>query len=510
MERKENNRVVNIINFVRGLEPRCEVDLMTPVVEEIRLNKKYGFENTFLLQYDAMCLEEFVELFRREKDEHMELGIWIELARPLVESNGIEWTGRWDWDWYVNPGFLPAYTREQKEKIIDAIMEKFKSIFGYYPKSAGSWILDSDSIAYMKEKYQMQAFCICREQWGTDGYTHWGGYYNGPYFPSKNHILHPAQTAEGQIHVPVFRLLGADPIYCYYENLQGKYDGNMLGVVTLEPTGFCGQNRKWVEWYFKNLTEQEDMGYSYTQTGQENPFGWEAISKGLPMQMEYLATLQKEGKIRIEKLGDSGKYFSEMYELTPPTVYSALDDWAEGERQSVWYSCRYYRANVYCDGKEVWIRDIHMFDENYRDNYLDEPCREKSAIYDSLPVMDGLLFSDDDNRAGIYFGAGKVKCTERHEEQFHVVLEAEGKEIRVIMEENGITVRDLKSLELPCIWKVSCQEILEVQENCINYSHNGFGFRLELEAGKIEKDRAGGRKIVSDEGYILLKMKSGC
>ena len=83
------NRVVNIINFVRGCEPRFEMDLITPVVEEIRLNKKYGFENTFLLQYDTMCIKEFVDLFLREKDEHMEIGIWIEMAKPLIESIGL-------------------------------------------------------------------------------------------------------------------------------------------------------------------------------------------------------------------------------------------------------------------------------------------------------------------------------------------------------------------------------------------------------------------------------------
>ena len=85
------NKVVNIINFVRGVEPRGECDLYTPVVEEIKLIKKYGFENTFLLQYDAMMREDLVELLRQEKDEHMEVGVWIEMARCLVERAGISW-----------------------------------------------------------------------------------------------------------------------------------------------------------------------------------------------------------------------------------------------------------------------------------------------------------------------------------------------------------------------------------------------------------------------------------
>ena len=49
------NRIVNIVNFIRGIEPRRELDLVEPVREEIYLNKKYGFDNTFLIQYDAMC-----------------------------------------------------------------------------------------------------------------------------------------------------------------------------------------------------------------------------------------------------------------------------------------------------------------------------------------------------------------------------------------------------------------------------------------------------------------------
>ena len=369
------NRIVNIVNFIRGIEPRRELDLVEPVREEIYLNKKYGFDNTFLIQYDAMCSEEITGLLKKEQDEHMELGIWLELARELVESIGVKWEGRWDWDWHVNPGFLIAYTKEEKMKLIDRIMGKFFSVFGCYPRSAGSFILDSDSVKYLKEKYRIEAVCICREQWGTDGYTLWGGYYNGPYYPCEDHILHPAQSVDKQISVPVFRMLGPDPIYCYSEKIEERCGGPGYELYTLEPSYPCGADKEWIKWYFKNFTEREDMGYSYTQTGQENSFGWEMISKGLPMQMEYLDELQRAGKIRIEKLCDSGRAFSLSYPVTPLTVYSALDDWAENGRQSVWCSCRGYRVNVYCDGRNVLIRDIHLFDEACRDPYLDWPCR---------------------------------------------------------------------------------------------------------------------------------------
>lgn len=41
-----------------------------------------------------MMKPEFVELFQKEKDAQMELGIWIEMARCLVEEVGIPWRSK--------------------------------------------------------------------------------------------------------------------------------------------------------------------------------------------------------------------------------------------------------------------------------------------------------------------------------------------------------------------------------------------------------------------------------
>ena len=52
--------LVTIMNFVRGVEPRNpNLDLLEPVVNQIALNKAYGFDNTFLLQYDALIDPKF-------------------------------------------------------------------------------------------------------------------------------------------------------------------------------------------------------------------------------------------------------------------------------------------------------------------------------------------------------------------------------------------------------------------------------------------------------------------
>lgn len=258
--------IVNIMNFVRGIEPRNpDLDLVLPVKNQIALNKKYGFDNTFLLQYDAIIKPEFSELFLRERDDKTELGVWIEIVRPLTERVGIEWRGRpgYDWDWYVDPGFLPAYTAAEKEKLIDELMEKFREVFGEYPKTAASWLLDIYSMRYMSEKYHIEAFGICREQHSVDAYTLWGGPYNQPYYPSKNNMMCPAQTAENQLGTPLFRLLGIDPIRGYNEYRYSKSPA-LSGCATMEPVWSYGKSEEYMRWFFKTYFENESMGLAYT------------------------------------------------------------------------------------------------------------------------------------------------------------------------------------------------------------------------------------------------------
>ena len=107
-------RIVNIMNFVRQCDPRLEDSeriLYETTAAQVALVKEYGYDNTFLL-HDALTDQAYQELFAREADAHMELGLWYEIVQPLAEKAGIAWRGRegWRWDWHVVPGFSMAYT----------------------------------------------------------------------------------------------------------------------------------------------------------------------------------------------------------------------------------------------------------------------------------------------------------------------------------------------------------------------------------------------------------------
>lgn len=496
--------IVTIMNFVRGCEPRCpDLDLMAAPIHQNELNKKYGFPNTFLLQYDAIINPAFSDFFKKEKDDNMELGVWIEIVRPLVEQVGIEWRGRegYDWDWYVNPGFLMAYTQSQKELLIDELMNKFKEVFGYYPKTAASWLIDAYSAEYMTKKYGITTLGICREQMSVDAYTLWGGPYNQPYYPSKNNILCPAQSNETKINTPVFRLLGIEPIRGYFEKIYAD-SPECYGCATMEPVWKYGQQKEYMDWFFKTYFENENMGIAYTQIGQENSFGWQSMEHGLKLQYEMLKKYSDAGKISLMKMSEAGEYFKSAYSDTPSQAITAdTDAVADDFYRSVWFSNKYYRANVFINRGTLGFRDIQKFDDQYRERYLDEPCTSWDAVYDNLPICDERSWTSDyDNaKAGISFeGLYEFKTAKRIGNGLKLTFERNnGETVNILLSDNCIDIISESNL----IWTFGDFKDYKINSNSIEFTHNNYNYKIDI-AGTVTQ--CGGKIIISGKDKKIL------
>ncbi|MDD4759783.1 MAG: hypothetical protein PHU66_03075 [Bacteroidaceae bacterium] len=401
---EKSPRIVNIINFIRGTEPRIEAYtdevLYQTVVSQANCLRSHGLKGTYLLQYDALINPEYQKLLKEEIQRGCEVGGWWEITQPQVEAAGLKWRGRYSWDWHTNVGFSVGYTPKEREQLVDAYMKKFKEIFGTYPASIGSWFIDAHSLAYMYDKYRIQASCNCRDQVGTDGYTLWGGYWGQGFYPSRKNAYMPAQTKSGQIDVPIFRMLGSDPIYQYEAGLGGA----VQSVATLEPVyGDGGGSPTWVDWFFKTFTEDPCLGFNYTQAGQENSFTWGPMQKGFEYQMEQLEKLSAAGKVKIETLGETGRWYKKVYPVTPATSFAALSDHKQNGRKTVWFNSRYYRANLLWDKTTLNIRDIHLFDERSQSEYLEKPTTSTKCLYRTFPIVDGCLWSTVDRLAGLRF-----------------------------------------------------------------------------------------------------------
>ncbi len=368
------------------------------VVRQIELMKEYNLGGTFLLQYDALIDPRYQKLLKSLPRDSFEIGAWWEIPQPMAEKAGLKWRGRYPWDWHANIGFTTGYTPAEREKLADVYMTDFKNIFGYYPKSVASWFIDAHTLSYLYRKYQIVASANCKDQYGTDGYTLWGGYWNQAYYPSRINSYMPAQNTENQIPVPVFRMLGSDPVRQYDSGL----GSNGQGVITLEPVyKHAGGDSSWVNWYFREFVNGECIEFAYVQAGQENSFTWNAMKKGLELQIPLIAGLRDQNKIRVETLAESGNWFRQNYKVTPSTSVTVNDDLGESNLKTVWFNSRFYRINFLWENSTLRIRDIHLFNEKFPSVYETEPTTSNECRFFTLPFVDGFLWSTPQQLAGL-------------------------------------------------------------------------------------------------------------
>lgn len=471
----DHPKIVNIINFIRLLEPRdakiTEDVLYLTVVKQVEILKKYHLKGTFLLQYDALMDTRYQTLLKNLDPDEFEIGAWWEIPQPMVEKAGLKWRGRYPWDWHADIGFTTGYAPEGREKLADVYMNDFKNIFGYYPRSVASWFIDAHTLDYLYTKYKIVASANCKDQYGTDGYTLWGGYWNQAYYPSKVNSYMPAQHEQSQIPVPVFRMLGSDPIRQYDKGLGTARQG----VITLEPVyRAAGGDSAWVSWYFKEFTEGACMEFAYTQAGQENSFTWNAMSKGYEIQMPLIARLRDEKKIRVETLGESGRWFREHYKVTPSTSVTVNQDIKGSNLKTIWFNSRFYRINLLWENGNLRIRDLHLFDEKMASIYETSKATSNECSFFTLPFVDGYAWSNRLILAGLRFKSVK-----------------EGKEI--LLEGDSPVISDTRPGVLNIIWPLKSFEgtlEMEIDERQIKMTVKSAmpaAWFLDLTtAGKIE------------------------
>ena len=507
----KKRQIINIVNFIRGCEPREPMDLVLPVQKQIELMKQHNLRGTFLLQYDAMLDPVYVDLMKSLDPAQFEFGVWFEVVQPLVEKIGLTWRGRFPWDWHVHCGFSMGYTKPQREALLDELYSKFKEIFGYYPRVFGSWFFDTHTARYVADKYGVDAFCNCKEQYGTDGYTLWGGYYGQGYYPSRTNVFLPAQSEDQQIPAPLFRMLGSDHVYQYDWGLQADSGAQPIqGVITLEPSTNVGGGNDpgWIDWYMKENFNGECLSFGYAQAGQENSFGWPRMERGLVYQFALFAQLQQEGALVVETLGETGRWFKETYATTPASAITAHSAYDDEDKSSVWYCSKHYRTNLYNDQGKLRIRDLHIFKEDYPDPFEDKVCPNNEATYDALPLVDGNIYSGNQVIAGAYlvdangtpFAANDFRFTQTGENSALVDYGA----IRFTLMENGMKITADKDFVLDTrIGKTDHHfpTLVSCNSATLRLHYNGMDYGIELAAGRFD----GATKICSENGIIELQ-----
>ncbi len=500
-------KVVNMMNFVRRIDEREENSterLLAFTTEQLELVNDYGIENTFLLQYDTICDENFVSLFKSKATEKTELGIWYEIVEPLCTECGIPYRSEkgWKWDWHIIPGYSMAYSPSQRELLIDESMRKFKEVFGYYPKTVAGWVMDTYTLNYLSKHYNISAVAICRDQANTDAYTLLGGYFNGAYYPSKNNIFTPAQSGEMQTNVPVFRLLGPCPIHNYDNN---KYSSdefralrNKAVCFTLEPCWYMGSTPDIVSWMFDCFYGEESLGFAYSQIGQENSFlsQREQVMRGLRDQIDQLLA---RGDVAFQKMSDTGEAFKMRYPAqTPATSVVAISNFDSADVQSVYYDCKSYTANLFRFEDKVFFRSLFLFDDRIEDAYLKNTCTTFDAIYENMPIVDTANCSAENRkRCGLAI-EGKIA-------PFSVRRAAEGV-LEVLSGESSVTFYEdrIEIVAKSLLWyKDATGATVRINGNGFDLEYKGYAYRLNINGATLaEVDD--GIFIKATDGKIIL------
>ncbi len=501
--------IVNIYNFIRmsHVEPsRFIQDDFDTIRNQILCVKQYGFPGTYALKYDALMEPRYQALLKEYLDETDEISAWWEITEPLCRRAGVAFRGGKDSEEYddrVDSAYSIGYSPEERKKLVDAYMADFLAVFGAYPQSIGSWVLDSVTMSYARERYGVEAAAICRDQMGVDGFTLWGGYPNGMYFPSRFNENIPAQNREEQLDIPVFRLLGPDPIY----NFEADVREGLQGVYTLEPSWLIGRDPRWISWFFGRLTEENALGVGYAHVGQENNFLWENIQPGFSPQLDVVKKLQSEGKLRVETMAESARWFRKKYKITPPMTFQASKDWdVERNLSAQWYACANYRVGFLGERGRLRIRDCFLYDENYRSRYLDRPMSGIKSNFDALPILFPQLWKTGE-RPYIWLrnidgkepiGAASYRATD--ELTAAAELETEGGVIRFRMNPEGIRVEGNCALVFDRLPVYAWHNDKEIW-----MKHEGFAYALRVPKGKICRAGADGVEILPENGEIFLR-----
>lgn len=502
--------IVNIYNFVRNAhrEPSGFIpDDFETIRNQLILMKQYGLPGTYALKHDVLMDPNYRALLLDYLDENDEVSAWWEISEELCSRAGVRFRDSRQEEIYddrVDSAYSLGYSPEDRKRLVDAYMADFYSIFGKYPETIGSWVLDNVTLGYAAEKYGVAAGCICRDQLGVDGFTLWGGYPNGIYFPCRKNIFLPAQTEENQLKVPVFRLLGPDPIY----NFEADARDGLKGVYSLEPAWLPGRNPRFINWIFSCLTEEDALGIGYAQVGQENNFLWENIRPGFGPQLRHVEQLLREGKIRVETMAQSARWFRQQYRLTPPMSYQASTDWIEGSDLStqIYASCN-YRVSLLGEKAHLRIRELFLFREAYQSRYLDKPMKGTKSTFDALPVLFPQLWCGIEDRPFIRLldeqgvePVGNMVYDSADERTARARLIRDGETLaEFTMDPAGMTLRGSFRLHFDTLPVFAARE-----QNEISMTHEGFSYGFTVTCGHILHAGCGGMEIAPVDGCIRL------
>ena len=306
------DRYLTIINPVRGRN-LWNNEGLAPLENQYKVVNGFGMSATWLLQYDAIKDDEIINVVR-QFDGNQERGLFLEVSENLAEDARVIYPHAVKWS---DPGaiFLSGYTQNDREKIIDTLFDSYKKNFGHYPQSVGSWWVDSYSLNYMKEKYDIKAVLIVADQQTTDNYGVWGQWWGVPYYPSAVNILVPPQNLKEKQNIVVLQWAQRDLSLAYGE-------GHRYSNYSLQANDYLERGEN-IEYFKKLVATYLDCNIPISQItiGLETGMEGYTYSSEYIKQLSHLSSVEGLRAVTMSEFADS---FSAVYPEYPTGM--VLDD----------------------------------------------------------------------------------------------------------------------------------------------------------------------------------------
>jgi hypothetical protein len=490
----EVNKYVTIVNPVRISS--YTKSSASSINGEYKVVKDLGLKATWLLTYDVLTNEEAVKAVKN-MNENQEIGLFFEVTKNYAKDSDISYndTGYWH---HATALFLSGYVQDERKKLINTIFEKFKSVFGYYPTSVGSWWTDSFSLGYMKEKYGITANLTCADQFSMDGYQIWGQYWSMPFYPSKFHAGIPASSEKDKIDVVTIQWAERDPFNGYYSSLYSTQDYFTQPGLKTD--------------YFESLVdlylENELNPFSQITLGLEGDFDAGSYEKEYLNQMRYVKQKLDSGKIQLMTMGEFANFYLNNFSGTSPEMIMANDDLLGSSTRSYWYQSPLYRVGIFYDRKSTSLKivDWRIYSSYIKEPYYDVPNRDFTLSINTPSLVNAI----DDQKNFWVINFGQIIKEEKTDNIF--ILEfSDGKiefyKNKIVFEGKNVSYPDfLRKTDYARV--NSSKNRLEVTfQNKWTTGVDGFSFKdLTLEATHFIK----GRKVqLAAIGAVLLFLGVG-
>lgn len=329
---------------------------------------KNGLKTTIQMTYASLFSAEAVQ---RAKADSLRYGDEISLS--LLGLPCTEFRNK-----YKTRDFcIWMFDYETKKKIVNDVFEKFYQSFGFYPASTGSYYMDADLIAYIKERYPMvkcaiatcweegpKAYHTCNNSW----YTFMDGGPWAPWIPSRQNTHAPAENAGQDCGLVAIPHLSRDLMACYDGNGSnfGTHPQNILRGMLYQPGEYAADGTYGGQQYpyLYNLIDQYryqakfNRGYAYNMMfvgpGWMNKSGrWEAPYELLRQSYEdacaYYGELKKAGELVDMTMSEFAGYYRGKKSYTEPECALWRDSIYGSEKQLFWYCDPYMRAGINMD-----------------------------------------------------------------------------------------------------------------------------------------------------------------